>query len=93
MPFGQKRFELEPGKWTQISTTDDQNVTVDNFGVAAYQTVRIAASAADPGTDGEIHHFRTLRPQLQQTFTNLDEGTVLWATATSEHVTIEVMTG
>lgn len=91
MSFGNKRHILQPGVWTQISTDADTNVTVDSFGVGAYQNAKIAAGAQAP--TGATTAFRTLRSGDQAVFTNLDEGTVLWATATSEAVAVEVLTG
>lgn len=92
MTFGTPRKTLEAGKWTQISTAQDANVTVENFGVDAYQTVQIVSGANEPSSDNPVTNFRTLRPQGSQTFTNLDDGTVLWARA-SRDVVIEVLTG
>lgn len=92
MSFGQSRIILQPGEWAQISTSEDANVTVENFGVDAYQFVHIVSGAVNPGEDPP-EHFRTLHPQRQHTFTNLDEGTVLWARALSMATLIEVLTG
>lgn len=92
MTFGTPRVTLVPYVWTQICTSDDENVTVENFGVGAYQTVQIMAGPTAPGPEVEITQYRTIRPQASQTFTNLDEGTVLWARS-AEAVVIEVMTG
>lgn len=87
-----QRTVLTSSAWLQISTTDDTNVTVENFGVDAYQTVQIA-TGAEPPTDETITGFRTLRPQQSQNFTNLDEGTVLWARSVSLDTPIEVIAG
>lgn len=87
-----QRTVLTSGAWLQISTTDDTNVTVENFGVGAYQTVQIATGAEAP-TDETLTGFRTLRPQQSQNFTNLDEGTVLWARSVSLDTPIEVIAG
>lgn len=92
MTFGTPRHTLVPNEWTRICASEDENVTVENFGVGAYQTVQIIAGPTPPGSDADITQFRTVRPQASQTFTNLDEGTVLWARS-SEAVVIEVMTG
>lgn len=92
MTFGTPRKTLEPGKWTQISTTEDTNVTIENFGVDAYQFVQIVSGPTEPGTDTDVTNYRTIRAQRSQTFTNLDEGTVLWARALAP-VVIEVLTG
>lgn len=90
MTFGTPRKTLEPNKWTQISTAADANVTVENFGVDAYGTVQIISGPTEPTSD--VTDFRTIRPQGSQTFTNLDEGTVLWARSAAP-VVIEVLTG
>lgn len=92
MTFGTPRKSLEPGKWTQISTTEDSNVTIENFGVDAYQFVQIVSGPTEPSSDTEVANYRTIRAQRSQTFTNLDEGTVLWARALAP-VVIEVLTG
>lgn len=86
-----KRYTLQRGTWTQISNAGDSNVTIDSTGVGAYQNVHLAASATQPGAMGT--NVRTLRAQDQQVFTNLEEGTVLWATACHTPVDIEVLTG
>lgn len=91
MSFGQKVYTLTAGEWTQISTTDDANVTVENFATGAYGNIRIIAGATAPDLD--FPDYRTLRPQQQHTYTNLDEGTTLWARASVDDVRIEVQTG
>lgn len=93
MSFSQHRKVLQPGEWTKISTEQDSNVTVDNYGVGAYQFVRIVSSPTAPGPNDDLVNFRTIRPGTQQVFTNLDDGTVLWALAVNEPVPIEVLTG
>lgn len=92
MSLGLHGAMLAPGIWVQISSADDTNITVENFGVGAYQTVQIAAGSEMP-TDQTMVGFRTLRPQQSQTFTNLDQGTVLWARSVSQDTPIEVIAG
>lgn len=93
MTFGQHRHTLPVGEWVQISTSDDENVTVENFGVSAYQFVHIISGANPPSGSDPVDAFRTLPAGRQHTFTNLDDGTVLWARAVNEPVVIEVLTG
>jgi hypothetical protein len=93
MSFGQHRITLTPGVWTKISTDQDANVTIDNYGVGAYQFVQIVSGPHAPDDSEPLHNFRTLRPGAQHALTNLDEGTVLWARAVNEPVVIEVLTG
>ena len=91
MSFGMRRYTLVPGTWTQISTDADSNVTIDSTAVGAYQNVHLTSSPQAPTPP--VTNVRTLRAQDQQVFTNLDQGTVLWATACHTPVDIEVLTG
>lgn len=93
MSFGQHRRTIDAADWYQISASEDANVTIENFSVGAYQSVRIISGATPPAPGDPVENFRTLTAGRQHTFTNLDEGTVLWARAVNEPVVIEVLTG
>lgn len=92
MSFIPKRMILTIGTWVQICEPDDINVTVENFGVDPYQTVYIIAGSSPPD-DLTVTDYRTLRAGSSQNFTNLDEGTVLWARSVSQDTPIEVVAG
>lgn len=91
MAFSQNRLMIT-GAWQRISMTDDANVTVESYGVNAYQRIEIGTGTADdPPAAGTS--FRTLSPQRQLTYTNLDEGTVLWARSSGDPVPVDITTG
>lgn len=93
MSFGQHRITLQPGTWTQICQAGDSNVTVDNYGVGAYQFIHVISGTTAPAEGAPVPNYRTIRPGSQQVMTNLDEGTILWAKAVNDPVVIEVLTG
>jgi hypothetical protein len=89
MSLNFKRYVLALDAWTQICSPSDECVTIENTGSNVYQGARIVASELEPSLD--FADFRSIPAGRQQTFTNIEEGTILWARAVGMVVSIEVI--